>query len=361
MNNEGKKIFIFDAEPGMELFEDVLTPDGSLVAAAEVILNLDIIAKISDYHILEIKVVDKPAEADKVIHEESTYFEKVRSSAQFVEFKQEYDTGIDDLKNQLNDIIKNNSEIDTDALLDHTLHIMEKTPNRLQMFDMLHSLRQFDDSTYAHSFNVALVSSIIAQWLNFPEEDIKLITIAGLLHDIGKINIPKEIINKPGKLTAVEFEVVKNHVNFGFELIKNKGLDPRICETVLLHHEKCNGKGYPFGLTGDRIPVFAKIVSIADIYDAMTATRSYRSAVCPFRVIRMLEQECFSALDPKYTLPFLKNVVSSYIHNTIKLSDGRIGEVILINDRDLSRPVIKCEDTFIDLTKTPDLSIVAIM
>ena len=106
---------------------------------------------------------------------------------------------------------------------------------------------------------------------------------------------------------------------------------------------------------------FAKIIAIADIYDAMTSDRVYRSAVCPFTVIHLMEQECFSTLDPKFALPFFKNVASSYIHNNVKLSNGETGEVVLINDRSLSRPVIRCKDKFIDLSAAPDLTITAIL
>ena len=105
-------------------------------------------------------------------------------------------------------------------------------------------------------------------------------------------------------------------------------------EACLLHHEKCNGTGYPFGITNDKIPVYAKIIAVADIYDAMTSNRVYRGAVCPFTVIRMMEQECFSTLDPSITLPFLRNVVTSYLHTNVKLSDGQIGEVMLINENE---------------------------
>ena len=188
-----------------------------------------------------------------------------------------------------------------------------------------------------------------------------VLTLCGLLHDIGKVRIPRKILEKPGKLTPTEFEVMKAHVNEGYDIIKDKDIDSRVKEACLLHHETCDGTGYPFGLTSEKIPDFAKIIAIADIYDAMTSDRVYRSAVCPFTVIHLMEQECFSTLDPKFALPFFKNVASSYIHNNVKLSNGETGEVVLINDRSLSRPVIRCKDKFIDLSAAPDLTITSIL
>ena len=197
--------------------------------------------------------------------------------------------------------------------------------------------------------------------MRLPVQDIHQLTIAGMVHDIGKTQIPDEILNKPGKLTDQEFAIMKKHVDIGYDILKNKQIDNRIREAALFHHEKCDGSGYPFGLSGDKIPTFAKILAVADIYDALTADRIYRKAVCPFTAIRMLEEDSFTKLDPKYTLPFLRNVVSSYIHNNVKLDNGEIGEVVMINDRNLSRPIVKINNRFIDLSTEPKRSIIAIV
>lgn len=347
-----KTIFVFDAEPDMVVASDVLAQDGSLVVPAGTKLDLTSIAKLSDYHILEIDIEDKPIVMENTERDERTYYEKVRDSAEYKDFCGKYDLGVDDLRDNLNDVVKRNAPIDENKLVSQTMNIIDKFTNKLQIFDMLHSLREFDDMTYAHSFNVALIASIIGQWLRFSDSDVKTLMLSGLLHDIGKVNIPDEILNKPGKLTKEEFDIVKRHVNTGYELLKEQNIDNRIKEACLFHHEKCDGSGYPFGLKSDKIPVFAKIISIADIYDAMTAARVYRKALCPFSVIAEMERLCFTSLDPTYALPFLRNVVSSYIHTNVKLSDGRIGEVVLINDRSLSKPSIMCNGEFIDLSRT---------
>lgn len=361
-----KLIFIFDAQPGMVLSRDVLNADGYLIAPKGTILDIDMMAKISSYHVLEVHVeedilVVKPAaNAPKVIDENSTYLDKVRNTEAFKKFEENYEQGIDTLKTQLNNFL-HSEPIDIDDMLKKPLDIIKANSNSIQLFDMIHTLRERDDSTFAHSINVALIASVIGQSLNYSEADLRQLLLAGLLHDIGKITIDDSVLNKPGRLTPSEFETIKNHVKNGYDFIKDSDIDVRVKEACLLHHERCDGSGYPFGLKSSQIPPFAKIIAVADIYDAMTANRVYRGAVCPFDVVHIMEKDSFSKLDPAITLPFLRKVASSYIHATIKLSDGNIGEVILINDRDLARPTIKCKNTFIDLSKTPGIAITAII
>lgn len=188
-NIHTKTVFIFDADDGMTLSKDVLNSDGSLIAASGTKLDMDMIAKISANHILEIEIIDKDytEPVRPVENDNSTYYEKVRNSKEFKAFCKEYNEGISDLKSQLNDIVNRNADVDVDELLTYPLSLMNTYSNKLQMFDMLHSLRQFDDLTYAHSVNVALVASIIGEWLGYSEEDVHVLTLCGLLHDIGKV------------------------------------------------------------------------------------------------------------------------------------------------------------------------------
>lgn len=365
-----KTIFIFDAEEGMTLSKDVFLPDGPILATKGTVLDLGLISRISTSQILEVSVYDKPTETTAKnststgdpFFEDQTYYEKIRNSKEFEHFNKRYLSNISDIKDQLNDIVTSNIPINTTELLQGTSQILVEYKNSLQLFDMLHCMRQFDDLTYVHCVNVALISSIIGKWMHFSEEDITTLTLAGLLHDIGKLLTPEEILTKPGKLTSDEYNIMKNHVNLGYEQLKEQDLDIRIKEACLLHHENCDGSGYPFHLTGNKIPPVAKIISIADVYDAMTAARVYRGSICPFRVIDVMSADAYTKFDPSYLLPFLNNVVTSYIHNNVKLSNDQVGKVILINKRTPSRPIIQCSATnFIDLSKERQLEITAIL
>lgn len=360
-------IFIFDAAEGMVLSKDVVSSDGYLIAPKDAALTLEMISKISDYNVLKVSVyeeaapdVQEPLKAANV--EQMTYYEKVKKSQTFEKFNQTFIDSIHDLKTNLNDIVLNHAPIDTDALLASTAKILSEYTNTLQVFDMLHCMRDFDDLTYVHCINVAIISSIIGKWLNYSAEDINILTLCGLLHDIGKLLVPNEILTKPDRLTANEYAIMKEHVTLGYNIVKDADIDSRIKSAVHLHHEKCDGSGYPFGLTSEQIPDFTKIITIADIYDAMTATRVYRQAICPFTVIKNMEVDAFTKFDPAFILPFLKNVVTSYIGNNVRLSDGRVGEVVMLNDRAISRPIIRCgNNEFIDLSANNTLEITAVL
>lgn len=356
-SNKEITVFIFEATEGMVIARDVYSPDGHLIVQQGASLTMNLINSIADSHVLEIVVYEGMASAE----DEPTYFDKLQKTPEFQKFSVEYNNTIDNVKNNLNEIVFRNKEIDPDALISDTTHILTGSRTNLQVFDMLHSLRKNDDLTYVHCINVALISTIIARWINLPEEDIKVLTIAAILHDIGKLMIPEKILLKPGKLTNEEFSTIKTHVNLGFNLLKEQQIDSRIKEACLLHHEKCDGTGYPFNLKGDKIPVLTKIITIADVYDAMTAARVYRGSMCPFDVIKIMEDDAFSKYDPNILIPFLNNVVSSYLHTNVRLSDGRMGEVVLINSNRLSKPSIMCDGEFIDLSKRPDLTIKAIL
>ena len=209
------------------------------------------------------------------------------------------------------------------------------------MFDMLYNMRTVADSVYAHSLNVALISRMIGRWLRFERHDLDILTLAGLMHDIGKLLIPSDILNKPGSLTDEEFAKIKQHPALGYEILKRQpDLDSRIKKAALMHHERCDGSGYPTGLTEDYIDNFAMIVAIADVYDAMTAARSYRSPLCPFEVISKFEEDGFQKYHTKYILVFLKQIASTYQSNRVILSDGRGCTIVMLELRSRMETII---------------------
>ena len=230
------------------------------------------------------------------------------------------------------------------------------------MFDMLHNMRKITDSTYAHSLNVSLISRMIGMWQDYNADDLETLTLGGLLHDIGKSKIPPEIINKPGRLTPEEYELVKKHSEYGYELLKNQNVSVRIKKIALTHHERCDGSGYPIGLIGDDIDDFANIVAIADVYDAMTADRCYRRGVCPFEVIATFEREGLGKYKPQFITSFLEHIANTYINNDVMLSNGMTGKIVLIIKHRLTRPVVRLEDgKFINLEKRPELYVQTII
>ena len=360
-------IFVFDAEVGMTLAKDVITPNGHILVKKDTVLDWDLISNISNHHVLEIKVYvnNDTTYSDVPFLQESEetvkYYDNIRQSETFKNFEEEFVNSVSEVKEELENVINFNKDINTSKLLEGPLKLLKSIPNNLQLLDMIHSIRQYDDLTYVHCVSVSLLASTIGRWLNYNEEKIRLLALAGIVHDVGKLQIPIEILTKPGRLTDNEYTIMKKHVNLGYEALKNQNIDQRIKEAVLLHHERCDGSGYPFGLKNEMLPLEAKIITVADVYDAMTANRVYRKAICPFSVVDIMYKESFSKYDPTVAITFLRNIVTSYIHTDVRLSDGSVGKVILVNENDLSRPTVLVGKRLIDLSRETNLEIVALI
>ena len=143
----------------------------------------------------------------------------------------------------------------------------------------LKDLQSFDDCTYKHSVNVAILSTILGIKMGLKYDDITDLCLGALLHDLGKLKIPEEILNKPGKLNQLEYSVIKTHPTSSYYLVKNRlDISEESKLAILSHHENFNGSGYPLGLKNDEIHLLAKIIHVADVYDALTSKRPYKEA-----------------------------------------------------------------------------------
>lgn len=325
------------------------------------------IAHLSYYNIPSASIVDGTIPSAAIASMQKTeqvtlsYSQKIRSSRSSQRFKSDYVKKIRFLKSSLNDLIDRTDPIDQAELLSESVGLFGKQSTTISIFDNLHNMRQIDDSTYAHCLNVSIISRMFGMWLKYSDEDLDVLTLAGLLHDIGKCKIPNAIISKKGKLTDAEYEVIKAHAQLGYDILKDQPLDERIKNAALMHHERYDGTGYPNHLVGKEIDDMAAIIAIADVYDAMTSDRCYRRALCPFEVIASFELEGLNRYNPQFILCFLEHIANTYVNNNVLLSNGQTGKIILITQR-LTRPVIQLEDqTFLDLNDRPDLYIQAII
>ncbi len=344
--------------PGMIAAQDVLTADNRVILKKGSILTDSLITKLDLYGVLSVAVQKESALHPHAWQDpEQNFADRVKNSSEFKEFQQNYVVEIDSFKGRLNTVITKNAPLDVQSMIDDALKLVQQHKGRIGIFDMLHNMREYDDSTYSHCMNVGLICYIFAGWMKMSKTDAELATACGLLHDVGKLLVSKEIIQKPGKLTRDEFEEMKKHPGTGYKLLKEQDVAEAICNAALMHHERCDGTGYPFGVTESQIDKFAKMVAIADVYDAMTSSRVYRGPMCPFHVIEIFEDEGFQKYDVNYILTFLENIVNTYITNPCRLNDGREGTIIFVNKHKLSRPTVKCGDEYINLSENPDLFI----
>lgn len=374
-----KRILTSRATQNMIVADDVYTSDDKLVIPEGTVLTEDIIDSIKEYGVFAIRIkVDDDgnnaaAENEKVMpdgdevlkeqrqeiknsaeQEHESFLKQVKESKEFEVFHSAFVDSVDNLKNVFSKVVMHNEQIDGESILSDVENVVSKGRNSIHILDMLQCMRGYDDVTYVHSVNVALLSNMIGRivYPDISDEELKVLTLAGLLHDIGKMMVPDNIIQKKGRLTLPEYNLVKTHVLFGNNILKGiDNLDPRIAEVAMRHHERCDGTGYPGGYKREQIEPFARIVAIADTYDAMTSDRAYRAAICPFDVIEMFEREGIVKYDVEFLLPFLEKAVQAYMNTDVRLSTNQIGKVIMINKNEFSKPVVQVGDEFYDLSK----------
>ena len=172
----------------------------------------------------------------------------------------------------------------------------------------------YDYYTYTHSVDVAVYSVGFGHYMNFSQEDLKKLGYAAMMHDIGKSRIPSAVINKNGKLTDEEFAMVKEHPNLGHEIMTTLGeSDEDILNGVKYHHEKHDGTGYPESLKGGEIPLFAQIISISDVFSALSTKRSYKDAFSSFDALKLMKDEMTGNFEPKFLLGFIKFMGQHYV------------------------------------------------
>lgn len=361
-----KHILVHNLVPGMIVAKDVYSSSNLLLSPAGANVTTRMISTLLSHKISSIYIdgeenvpITKSTLNGQQTDDIHTPFSE---SIPYKQFSQNFKFTTDHLKDQINDVITKNAPFQPDLLLAETTKLFQSDMTAIRLFDMIHHMRHFDDSTYVHSINVALICNVFGRWLNLSEKDVEVLTLCGLLHDIGKVEIPDSIIKKPSSLTKEEYDVVKRHPYKGYQILsKHKELDPRIAQAALLHHERCDGSGYPTGCKRNKITDFALIVAIADVYDAMTSNRVYRAALSPFKVIKILEDEGIQKYDPEFFLKFLEHIVNTYINSDVLLNDGRKAHVIFINKNNLARPIVKISSSIVDLSKVPHLEIEAIL
>jgi len=203
-------------------------------------------------------------------------------------------------------------------------------------------LKLFDDYTYYHSVNVTVISVIVGVSLGLSRNSLYKLGLGALMHDIGKIFVPKEILWKNGKLTEEEFGIIKEHSLNGYEYLKSM---PEITDesnmAVLTHHEKFNGRGYPYGTCGTNIPLFGRILAVADVFDALTSDRPYRKAVLPSEAVEYVIGDSGHHFDPQIVDAFLAKISPYPVGSYVILSNGQKGVVVSNRQQFGLRPKVK--------------------
>jgi len=214
------------------------------------------------------------------------------------------------------------------------------------------------DTIYRHGVNVAALSALLGSWIGLEKSQLNLLVYSALLHDFGKTKIDRDILKKEVPLSKNEFNLIKTHANMGYQIIKQISfLDKAVSYGVLMHHERIDGSGYPLGLKGEAIHQFAKIIAIADVFDAINSDRGYKKKKLPFEALQLVKNESLCKLDYEYAKVFLEHIVGYYTGEEVLLNTNQKCKIIQMNINNLEKPLVIIDEEFIDLEKTKDLYI----
>lgn len=231
-----------------------------------------------------------------------------------------------------------------------------------RLVNCLNELRDVDEYTYTHSINTAFYSMLIAKWLGMNETQIKTVIQCGLLHDVGKLMVPADLLNKTDNLTNSEFKIMKKHTIFGYELLNNfDSIDKVIKKVALLHHERIDGSGYPFKLKSDYVDINTRIIAVADVFDAMTSDRMYKKRVTPFEAFKMFKTVGIGLFDTIIMNKFLDNIASFYTGMKVRLNTGETAQIVYVPPHDIANPVICLNNEYIDLSDRSNTRIIALV
>ncbi|SEO61503.1 HD-GYP domain-containing protein [Paenibacillus sp. OV219] len=322
---------------GKTLKHDVVNHFGVTILPARSVLQEEHLALLEKHNIDNVSILFDLVEPERNSAKSETAREAVgqvmnRAKAMYESIRESGQVPMNELQNDIIPAVKN--------IAGH--------PN---IFGLFEAVKAQGDYTYQHNIGVGILSTMIGKWLQLSDADLTALTLGATLLDIGKVKIPAEIINKPGKLTEEEFELVKKHTVLGYDILKKtEGIGYRSALIALQHHEREDGGGYPLGLPSDKIDLFSKIVAVADIFHAMSSERPYQKALPFYEVVRQLREGYFGKLDPRIVSVFLENITTKMIGQKVVLTDDREGEIVYINPHDEEAPLIKVGESFIDLS-----------
>ncbi len=357
-----RKISLDNVEPGMVVNKPVLGFLGQVLLNADVTINAKHIYYLKQMGINTIYVNDdrlSDVEAEDLV----SYEVRSESRAQVAKVMKDLDAAGPQKKGL---VIKDKE------ILTVVTKIIEELINNQDTLFQLSDIRAQDGYLFAHSVNCCVLSTFIAAKMNYDIKTLRQLATGALLHDIGLVAVPQMILKKPGPLDDEEYDAVKKHPLYGFEIFKSSTLFSEQAGNIILqHHERNNGQGYPTGLRGKNISELARIVAVADVYDALTSDKSYRDAVPAHEALEKMTACGGEMFDPDVLKTFLANTTAFPLGSHVLLDNGESGVVIRNTAGYSLRPVIRLlykQDLTphpapydLDLDKVLDISIVKVV
>lgn len=347
----GKKcILVSSCKSGDIIAQKVVSKYGGIIAVENTILNNYIKNKLIAFEIKYIWIYGTSKEqSPKFI--DST----------FLKLKKDYKLNVIKINELINDLSKGKN-INLQRINEISNSIYKSINDEYYTVKLLNELKSADEYSYNHSVNVSFYAMLLGKWLFLSEKEIKDLSQAGMLHDIGKAKIPIEILNKKGKLDSYEFEEIKNHPVYGYNIVKELNIiSDKVKEAILMHHERTDSSGYPMGKSGNELSLYSKIISIVDVYDAITSERVYKKRETPFEAFRIFQHSSIECFDIHIMNIFFKNLAACYVGSKVLLNNGESGEIVYIPPHAITEPIISVGSEYIDLSKESNLKITTML
>lgn len=351
------KLTIAHLKPKMVIAEDAVNKLGVVVLAKNSVLTTSAFERLSKNQVVNVSVWENSIVADEKCFVEQKETPKIplnpiTNKKEFKKFSNAYQKRVEELKNSF-ETLKRGESVPTESLYSVVDSLVSVVEYKSVLFQYTLYLNGLDEFNYTHSINVSIFCNVLAKWLNLSDAQIKEVTIAGLLHDIGKANVDKSIIDKETDLNENEMLIYRNHPRYSYEMLSDLDASEEVKDAVLMHHERIDGTGYPLGLNNDQINDYAKIVAICDEFDYLISKKK----INPFEVIKDFRKQYISHLDTKYLIKFCEHILYVYIGSWVRLSNGKKGEVIFISNIHPDKPIVSVNGELIPLETTEGLYI----
>ncbi|UHA72413.1 HD-GYP domain-containing protein [Paenibacillus sp. 481] len=321
-------------QPGMRLAKKVYNEEGLVLLGEQVELNDVYIRRLSTMGVTSVYIEDERTEGIEPVSLISEATMRQANKTIRTEFKKLMDEGMSRKRPAYSTMSR--------AFLTVLDAIIDDLSSHNDAMVMLNDIQTTDHYLFRHSLNVCIYSTLLGINYGYDREQLKVLSLGALLHDIGKTKIDLQLLNKPSRLTDQEFNHVKRHAELGYAILKDEPNVPLLAAHIAYqHHERLNGSGYPRQLKGNEIHDYAKWVAIADSYDAMTSHRIYRNAMLPHEVLEILYAGAGTLYEQPMLSLFRDRIAVYPLGMTIELSTGEIGVVASINTHCPQRPTVR--------------------
>ncbi|WP_226666377.1 HD-GYP domain-containing protein [Metabacillus litoralis] len=325
-------------QSGIKLGQSIYSENGKILLSKGTELTNSFIKRLQNLNIYTVYIEDKDSEGIDIV--ESIPAKLLNEATNGITEGLNTIVEVNTIKPSLQGMIKTEKAVvNFQKIFKEILTCLTDNPTVL---NLLATTKIHENHVYTHSLNVTIYACQLAIENGLPQKQIEEIGLGALLHDLGKIFVSPEVLNKPGRLTRDEFEEMKSHSELGFDILRKVHDVPLVvAHCALQHHERLDGAGYPRGLTEDKIHPYAKILSVADVFDAVTSHRVYRPAMLPHQGMELLYSGSGTQFDLQQ-LKMFKNCIAIYPQGlTVKLNDGRVGIVTKYNFHSVGRPEIR--------------------